>query len=142
MKIESEANFVEVECEESDLYSVALSIQIYSNEFRGFANWVRFGTAEVQKFLTQLKMLDQKRQGTAQLVALSGINELGGSHLKIFSIDKLGHLAVVAEVQRLIFLNNSQAPFVNKTSITFEIEPDSLLTILKDFRELFSPVLK
>lgn len=122
---------------EDTLYpSFSLSIETESRGFAGANERVWFGRKAFNEFLNQLNALERKRQGEAFLRSMSYPSEYDSFHFKIYSIDKLGHIALSTEIMQLEYIGGTPILVTNKVSITFQIDPTSLRSILADFRKL------
>lgn len=115
---------------------LAFSIEIDSRGFSGSNETVWFGQRDVDDFLDQLATLERNRQGEAILRTLSDLSEYAPFRFKIYSIDKLGHMAVSAEILQTAYIGITPLSVNNKVSVTFQIDPTSLRRILADFRPL------
>jgi hypothetical protein len=79
---------------------------------------------EWNDFLSELRTLEERRQGRATLVAASPED----LRLEFFSTDRLGHMAVRGQVRRMI-----TEQFELQLRFAFPFEPDELP---RNFREL------
>ena len=99
---------------------VYVSIKVESNGFSGTNDlWVL--AAEFKEFYHDLKLLEEKRKGSATLNSISP-NEL---NMKIFSIDSLGHMAVKGQTGYTI------DGFKHSITFGFEFDPHYLTEAIK-----------
>ena len=109
--------------------SVKIKIQISNRNFNATFDsiiegvWLSF--TEIESFIQVLEILEKSRDGETTLTALD-TNEF---HLKIFNIDKLGHLAAQVEIEKGI------SPFKTKILSTFEIDPSSIPKIIFELQK-------
>jgi hypothetical protein len=109
---------------------VELSIEVASYRFsgQGFA-WV--AAPALAAFLGQLRELERRRQGEATLEGLSP-DEF---HLRIWSVNRRGHLAIGGLVTKQVYQAEG-SPFRHAIEFGFEFEPTSLPKILAGFQAI------
>lgn len=112
----------------------AFSISVDCRGFSGQNHEGWFFGYDLDTFLTELRILEEKRQGESILKCVSEPSDYREFRFKIYSIDKLGHLAITIELQKLHYINHSLLP--SKVTTSFEIDPSSLPEILSDFQIL------
>ncbi|MCR9145076.1 MAG: hypothetical protein NXI24_22750 [bacterium] len=127
LRIQSDSNFIEFERLSYEEYDWHLSAIAEANDFRGSldAYCVR---ADVQKFVQELHALNESLSGSATLHAISPKE----FELKLFAIDRPGHIGVTISMQRNVYGNKS---FSHRFEGGFEIEPNDLNTIEDWFTE-------
>ncbi len=142
MKIKNESSFIEFEFTDfvDFRHDVACRIQVFCEGFGGTVNSVWFSEQDIKSFIGQIEELDKTRKGSAELLNMGSLTDTNELEFTVFSTDSLGHLAIRATLQKIFYLSNS-ADFrsfeILKTSVAFEIDPDSLNTIISDFKKLF-----
>jgi hypothetical protein len=94
--------------------------------------------ATLEKFLNYLKILDEKRQGSAILES----GELSEDHFRLecFSLDKLGHIGLTVELLKGHFTGSRYYPL--EITLSFEIDPSNLPYLVKAFTELVNSLKK
>jgi hypothetical protein len=109
---------------------VKLSVAVASAGFtgHGFA-WVAADTLLI--FLDQLRGLEQRRRGEA---VLEGVSE-GDFHLRVWSVNRRGHMAVGGRVTRQVF-GAEDARFRHALEFAFEFHPTLLPQVLAGFRDI------
>jgi hypothetical protein len=138
MKIENEDSFIRFEDSfkdnlTNDIY--CLYVEVFSKGFSGNTESVWFSEKDVKSFIEQIQELDKTRKGFAKLLNMSSGSDANALEFMIFSTDTLGHLAIQATLQRLVYLSNFTGNL--KVSVSFEIEPSLLPSIIRDFKKLF-----
>src|SRR5262249_38843976 len=100
--IEQEDNSFVLELLSTDDHGYAFAefaISVCSSGYSGKNPSVWFDHQDLHQFFDELKLLDIQRQGTATLETLSKLSEVNELTLQIYSIDKLGHMAVNVMLQ-------------------------------------------
>jgi len=142
MRIETRSSFINFILNTVDFTNapeVAFDIEVEIKDFRGYEfqcheKEIWFFLSNFEDFVTQLEALETKRQGEAQLKQFTYKDEDSPFHLRILSIDSLGHFAITVSLQHIHYLGNSNKLFTDKISTTFEIDPSTLPKILSDFK--------
>jgi hypothetical protein len=107
-----------------------LSIAVNSNKFSGQAfAWIDAST--FASFMQQLGELEHDRQGSA---AMEGISP-GAFFFRIWSIDRLGHVAIAGRIAKQVHTSDV-ATFQHAVEFGFEIDPTSLPKILAEFSKI------
>jgi hypothetical protein len=141
IKAELENSVIDFEFVEAELVrypSLAITIEVMSRGFSGRVYAVWFRLSDTEDFLRQLVALERSRQGEGRLRCMSDESEYAPLRFRIFSTDKLGHMAIEAEVLKTAYIGYQTRLVANKVSVNFDIEPSSLPGILNDFRGLFA----
>jgi hypothetical protein len=146
MRIETRSSFIDFILNGVDFTNapeVAFGIEVEVKDFRGYKfrcheKDIWFFLSNFEDFVTQLETLENKRQGEAQLKQFSYRDEDSPFQLRIFSIDSLGHFAITVSLQHSHYLGNNNKLFLDKISVTFEIEPSTLPKILSGFKEFLA----
>lgn len=109
---------------------VELSVAVASEEFKGhgFA-WV--GAATMATFMSELRELERLREGEARLEGLSE----GEFRLRVWSIDRRGHMAVGGMVTKQVH-RGVKSPYVHSLEFGFEFDPTLLPKVLADFESI------
>jgi hypothetical protein len=109
---------------------VELSVEVSSQQFSGcgFA-WV--AASAFATFVGQLRELEKRRQGEATLVGLSPEE----FRLRIWSVDRRGHLAVGGLVTKRVHLGQA-GPYDHALEFGFEFDPTLLPRVLVDFQAI------
>ena len=82
---------------------------------------------ELDRFLRELRVLDESRQGKAVLVSPSP----DGLRLEFYSTDSAGHMAIRGQVGR-----TDAKGFLSQLQFGFAFEPDKLPSILEYFETI------
>jgi hypothetical protein len=110
---------------------VEISIAVRSEKFAGQAfAWIDSRT--FSSFLAQLKQLEEQRQGSATMEGMSPSE----FHLRIFPVDRRGHLAISGRIRRLIHRGEA-GPYCHVLEFGFEFDPTLLPQILREFARSF-----
>jgi hypothetical protein len=139
MRIEHQGSFVEFEFKEliniQGRHDVGCQIKVLSGGFAGEINSVWFSGEDIESFIKKLEQFDKNRQGSAELLNMSSGTSTNPLEFKVFATDSLGHLAIRATLQKLIYFKDSYE--ISNVSVAFEIDPSSLPSIIRDFKKLF-----
>ncbi len=142
MRIKSDplGGFIEMEFDgvEPNYPSLALSILVENNGFRGAEREIWFHQHDLDQFILELEELERQRQGEAILRTMSDMSDYAPFRLKIFSIDTYGHFAILADLLQIKYIGSRAILTTNKVSVTFEIDPTVLPYLLTDLKELFA----
>jgi hypothetical protein len=144
MKIENQESFVEIEADEFfDLqgrYDLRCHVKVLCDGFSGEINSVWISDEDIKSFIKELENLDKTRKGTAELLNMSSGSDVSPIEFKIFATDSLGHLAVRAQLRKLVFFKDSYE--ISTISTVFEIDGGSLLPLINEFKKLlkFKPL--
>ncbi len=108
--------------------SLELSLEVISERFagHGFA-WI--DVSAMESFLTQLGDLDEKRQGLARIEGVVP-DEF---HLRFWSVDRWGHLAVGGRISKHVH-EVARSPYFHVLEFAFDFDPSLLPRILAEFR--------
>jgi len=133
MEIYEASEHVVIEAVDRGLSSsgdVELSISVCSEAFtgQGFA-WVE-GT-RLAAFVAELRELERRRQGTVKLEGMSPEE----FHLRIWSVDRWGHVAVGGRGAKDVFLGQ-HGPYRHAVEFGFEFDPSLLPKVLSAFQEI------
>ena len=109
---------------------VRVHVKVAFKAFCGEYDSVWLEKSALQTFIRELSILEDRRTGSARLESMSP-NEF---ELTIRSIGGLGHMEVEASLSRFQYSGFTRWP----TSVSggFELEPDTLPSILSLFRQL------
>lgn len=141
MRVGNEQSFVAFEFQEAmpehlpGGTDIAYSVEASCDGFRGRVESVWFAREDINRFLSELRSLEENRKGSASLVNLSSPSEYNPLRFEIFSIDTPGHFAVRADLSEVNYVNDGIHPL--KVSVTFPIDAGDLPSILIEFRKLF-----
>ena len=142
MRVSDADSFVEFEFKEampehlSGGADVACSVAASRDGFCGRVESVWFSREDTNHFLSELRSLEEKRTGSANLTNLSSQSDYNPLRFEIFSVDEAGHLAVRADLLKGSHVGGSLSPL--KVSVSFPIDAGSLPSLLVEFRKLFS----
>jgi hypothetical protein len=109
-----------------------LHVRVAFSTFCGEYDGVWVEATAFQEFLSELQVLEERRQGSATLVSISP----GELHLQIHSTDRAGHIGVTGQLGRWCYAGGGgmswcQVPF------SFALSCPSLLPqILAEFRAM------
>jgi hypothetical protein len=109
---------------------VELSVEVASEQFggHGFA-WV--SAPALAAFLVQLRELEARRQGEATVEGLSPWE----FRLRIWSVDRRGHMAVGGMVTKLIHKGDG-SPYRHAVEFGFDFDPTLLPRVLAGFQAI------
>ena len=134
MRIGSHAEYVEIEeleripedmpCAGDVNVSVALSFREFSGSYDGV--WLEL--TQMERFISDLKRLDDKRRGSATISSLSP-DEFT---LEIRSSDATGHMEIEAHLHRHQCSGPRYWPICLKGG--FEVQPDNIVQLLSLFK--------
>ena len=105
------------------------------NGFAGRVESVWFASDDIKRFLSDLEAFEAQRQGSVNLLNMSSPSEYSPLRFEIFSVNRLGHLAVRADLLKISYGNNLTPSTI---SVSFAVDSGMLNSILEDFRELFN----
>lgn len=133
MVIREDANWIEIEvvdCVSAKLPTpgdVEVSLAVSSGNFagQGFA-WIE--AAALSSFVGQLRELETRRQGSAELERMSS----GEFRLRIWSINRRGHMAIAGRIAKQIHKGEA-GPYLHSVEFGFEFDPTLLPTLLAGF---------
>ena len=136
MKIGTKEEYVEIEelernpegtpCAGDVNVSVSLALQAFSGSYDGV--WI--GLTEMERFITELETLDEKRNGSAKISSMSP-EEFS---LEIRSSDSLGHIEIEAQLHRYQYSGPQHWPIFLKGG--FETPPETIRQLISCFRAL------
>jgi hypothetical protein len=111
---------------------VELSVEISSSGFtgQGFA-WI--AVSELTVFVTQLRQLEERRQGTATLHGMSPET----FELCLHSIDRKGHMAVTGFITTQV-RRTQGISYRHVVEFGFEFDPTLLLNLLSGFQKMMT----
>src|SRR5262245_53440219 len=109
---------------------VELSVDVASEQFsgHGFA-WV--AARALAAFLGQLAALETNRRGEATIEGLSP----GEFHLRLWSVDRRGHMALGGVVTKLVHKGEA-SPYRHAIEFGFEFDPTLLPRVLAGFQAI------
>lgn|GEM_PF-6988878 len=114
---------------------LTFSVSLSAHGLTGNHEDIQYSVAALNDFIDELTNLEATRQGEANLLHASHVTEHCPCRLKIFSLNRLGHMAIHAE---LLKTNSHPIQHTSKVTGVFEFEPGSLASILEDFQQLRS----
>lgn len=136
MKIGSDEEYVEIEklernpegapCAGDVKVRVALCLQAFSGSHRG----VWFALPEMERFISELEMLDAKRSGSARILSMSP----GEFALEIRASGPLGHMEMEVQLQRRQYSGPRCWPTYLKGG--FEAKPETARQLVSCFKAL------
>jgi hypothetical protein len=115
---------------------VACSVTASCNGFHGRVERVWFSRENIDRFLSELQGLDERRKGSAALMNLSSGSDYNPLRFEIFPVDEAGHLAVKADLSKASYIGGSLSPL--RASVTFPLDAGEMASILVGFRLLFA----
>jgi hypothetical protein len=131
-----EFNFEEIVPEQSQRAGdTSCSVAVSCNGFAGGVESVWFARDDIKRFLSDLEAFEAQRQGSVNLLNMSSPSEYSPLRFEIFSVNRLGHLAVRADLLKISYGNNLTPSTI---SVSFAVDSGMLNSILEDFRELFN----
>lgn len=138
MKIGSEEEYLEIDeleripegiqCAGDVSVRIALKFQAFSGSYGG----VWFELPEIERFISELKILNDKRNGSAKISSMSPEE----CTLEIRSSDSLGHMEIEAQLHRYQYSGPKYWPIYMKGG--FEVQPETIGKLIEYFKELTS----
>jgi hypothetical protein len=144
MRVGDEQSFVEFEfkARESDgsprAGDLACSVSVANDGFYGTVSSVWFSPEDREEFLKQLGQFERARIGFVSLSNLSSLSDYNPLIFEIFSVDRLGHLAVKVELAKISYLGEELIP--SKVSMSFLLDGEQFNSVVAGFRKLFSEI--
>jgi len=136
MKIGTKEEFIEIEelerepegspCAGDVNVSVALALQEFSGSYDG----VWLALPEMERFVAELEILDEKRNGSAKISSMSPEEFV----LEIRSSDTLGHMEIEAKLHRHQYSGPKYWPIHLKGG--FETQPETIRLLISCFKAL------
>lgn len=106
--------------------TVALSLQAFSGSYDGI--WLEL--PEMERFIAELEILDEKRSGNANISSMSP-NEFT---LEIRSSDSLGHMEIETQLHRHQYSGPKYWPVYLRGG--FETQPETIRQLISCFKAL------
>jgi hypothetical protein len=136
MKIGTKEEFIEIEelerepegspCAGDVNVSVALALQEFSGSYDG----VWLALPEMERFVGELEILDEKRNGSAKISSMSPEEFV----LEIRSSDTLGHMEIEAQLHRHQYSGPKYWPI--HLNGGFETQPETIRQLISCFKAL------
>ena len=114
---------------------ISCSVEIYCDGSGGRIESVWFSREDIDRFLSELRILEGSRKGSANLANLGSLSGDNPLRFEIHSIDNAGHYAVRADLSKFNYLGEDIESL--KISVSFSIDDGDLSPILIGFRKLF-----
>lgn len=135
MKIGTKEEYVEIEEQARDpegtpYRGVKVSVTLALQDFSGSYDEIWLELAEMERFITELETLDEKRNGSAKISSTSP-EEFA---LEIRSSDSLGHMEIEAHLHRYQYSGPKYWPIYLKGG--FETEPETIRRLISFFKAL------
>ncbi|AHM59261.1 hypothetical protein D770_04970 [Flammeovirgaceae bacterium 311] len=124
--------FTKVGSEYAHYSSVQVDVTIKTNSLQGRFSSVWFDKLSIDRFLSELKQLDETRKGEAKLESMSPDECV----LIIKNIDAYGHLGVIIKVRASKGYNYERQVNFHNLEIGFEIDPTSLGNIQAELKRI------
>ena len=136
MKIGTEEEYVEIE--ELERYpegtpcsgDVKVNVTLAFQNFSGSYDEVWLELAEMERFIMELEILDEKRNGNAKISSMSP-EEFA---LEIRSSDSQGHMEIEAHLHRYQYNGSKRWPIFLKGG--FETQPETIRQLISYFKAL------
>jgi hypothetical protein len=141
MRVGNEQSFVSFEFKEAvpehlpGGTDISCSVEVSCDGFKGKIESAWFSREDVDRFLSELRNLEETRKGSASLSNQSSRSEYNPLRFELFSIDETGHLAASAELLKGNPAGGSLRPL--RVSVSFPIDAGCLVSMLVEFRKLF-----
>ncbi len=141
MRVGDKHSFVEFSFKEAmpeDLpggTDIACSVEASCGHFRGRVETIWFSRDDINRFLSELRSLAERRNGSASLMNMSSQSEFNPLRFEMFSINEVGHMAVSADLLESGCVGGVLRPL--KLSVVFAVDAGSLPLIVVGFRKLF-----
>ncbi|MDD4890640.1 MAG: hypothetical protein PHU85_12015 [Phycisphaerae bacterium] len=128
MRIGSGEKFVELLCQLVDGGDFCISVSVHSFGFAVYADGIWISGSEFSTFKSELERLERERSGIATLPDVVGME----FSLQLGAADRAGHLLVSGFVQRHHWILGKELP--QRLEFNFELDPEMLMTVLKEFQ--------
>lgn len=124
--------FSKVGSENCQYPSIQVDIEIKTNLLQGKFASIWFDEVSVDRFLSELKQLDETRNGEATLKSMSPDECV----LIIRNIDALGHLGVILKISASKGYDYERQVNFHDLEIGYEIDPTSLGNIQAELKKM------
>lgn len=141
MQIQGRASNLNITFAELDaqLYTmIAFDVEARSGTFGGQIKGAWISAEDFKTFAHELEAFEQTRQGEVSLTALGNGSDHCPFHLRLFPLDRLGHIAASVEIIQSNYIGNGRTLVADRVNVTFEAEPSSLLRILLESQRLIN----
>ena len=139
MIIQEQGNLFRMNLESTDEWYGFVEVSIEAAT-RGFA-WksldIDVQRGDLENFLVQLRQLEATRDGSA-IFENSDVPEARELRLAVFSIDKLGHMALSIQLKKVQYVGGIYSPMT--VDLSFEIDPSNLPYLVSEFAELVDTI--
>ena len=140
MKLHDGANRLEIEAVDRVPHGLPtagdteFSVAVSSHGFtgHGFA-WV--SAQRLAEFVARLRDLDHERQGTTELDGCSLFSVTDEFRLRVWSVDRLGHMAVAGRIMQRVRSDRKSA-YAHAVEFGFEFDPTQLPPFLAGFENI------
>lgn len=139
MRIGDEDSFVEFKFKEAGAgkslgrNDLALSVEVACNGFSGSVERIWFSGDDRNRFLAELQMLMQTRQGSATLLNMSSASDFNPLHFEILAAG-LG-LSINVALLKIAYPDSELRPL--RLAVSFPFDAGMLSAALLEFRKLF-----
>src|SRR5689334_8151302 len=122
MIIQEQGNLFRMNLESTDEWYgfVEMSIEVSTKGFAGKSLDVDVQRSDLENFLVQLRNLETTRDGSA-VFENSDVSDARALKLAIYSVDKLGHMALSVQLKKVHYIGGIYSPLISELS--FEIDP-------------------
>lgn len=140
MRIGNEQSFVSFEFEEATPEhlpggaDIACAVEASCGGFSGRIEGVWFSREDVARFLSELRRLEEKREGSASLVNLSSPSQYNPLRFEIFSVEAVGRFAVRADLTKVTYVGGDIHSL--RVSVSFPFDAGDLPSMLVEFRRM------
>src|SRR5205085_328576 len=141
MRVGDEQSFVSFEFKEAvpehlpGGTDVSYIVEVSCHGFGGRIESVWFTREDINRFLSELRSLEETRKGSANLVNLSSPSEDNPLRFQISYADNVRRFMVRADLSKYNYIGDDIESL--KVSVGFPIEAGDILSILIEFRKLF-----
>ena len=122
----SDCHFAIEQIEADPRGDVRAKISAAGKGFSGANQSVWFGRPDIERFVADLRALDESREGSAELESMSP----GECVLKFRNCDKLGHLDLEVAIARAVYDFGEADHF--RCRIRFEVDPTAFSSMIDE----------
>lgn len=97
---------------------IACSVEASCGGFRGRVETVWFSRDDINRFLSELSSLEERRRGSVSLANMSSGSEFNPLRFEIFSVDEVGHLAVGVYLLEASYVGGGLRPLKVSVGLT------------------------
>ncbi len=140
MIIQEQGNLFRMSLESTDEWYgfVEMSLEVATRGFAGKSLDIDVQRGDLENFLVQLRNLEATRDGSA-VFENSDVPEARELKLTIYSVDKLGHMALSVQLKKDQHVGGGiYSPLT--VELSFEIDPGNLPYLVSEFAQLVDTI--